>query len=68
VCHREIALMRRPDRRGEITFIDVAALRTACLVDQAAQLALLCLGRWSRPIGSRSLCGHVAYYSAAAAT
>ena len=40
LCTREIALMRRLDRRGAITFIDVAD-RTdpACPVDRATLLA-----------------------------
>jgi predicted DCC family thiol-disulfide oxidoreductase YuxK len=39
LCLREIALMRRLDRRGSITFIDVAAgADPSCPVDQAQVL------------------------------
>lgn len=40
LCLREIALMRRLDRRGRIAFIDVAAgADPACPIDRAALLA-----------------------------
>ncbi|MCX9148702.1 thiol-disulfide oxidoreductase DCC family protein [Erythrobacter sp. WG] len=40
LCTREIALMRRLDRRGRITFIDVATgADPSCPVDRAALLA-----------------------------
>lgn len=39
LCRREIALMRRLDRRGRIAFIDVAAPDSACPIDRAALLA-----------------------------
>ncbi|MET0270059.1 MAG: DUF393 domain-containing protein [Sphingomonas sp.] len=38
LCRREIALMRRLDRRGRITFIDVTG-PAACPLDRAALLA-----------------------------
>jgi predicted DCC family thiol-disulfide oxidoreductase YuxK len=39
LCLREIALMRRLDWRGAITFIDVAQPDAACPLDRAALLA-----------------------------
>ncbi len=41
LCRREIAFMRRLDRRGAIDFVDVAAPHAApsCPVDRAALLA-----------------------------
>jgi len=40
LCSREIALMRRLDRRGAITFIDVAnGADPSCPIDRAALLA-----------------------------
>jgi predicted DCC family thiol-disulfide oxidoreductase YuxK len=39
LCRREIALMRRLDRRHAITFVDVAQEDTACPIDRAALLA-----------------------------
>ena len=40
LCLREIALMRRLDRRGNITFVDVAAgADPACPIDRAQLLA-----------------------------
>ncbi len=40
LCLREIALMRRLDRRGAITFVDVAAEGDpACAIDRAQLLA-----------------------------
>ena len=39
LCRREIALMRRLDRRRAITFLDVTRDDTACPIDRAALLA-----------------------------
>ena len=39
LCAREIALMRRLDRRGSITFVD--ATTDTCPIDRAAMLARL---------------------------
>jgi predicted DCC family thiol-disulfide oxidoreductase YuxK len=39
LCRREIALMRRLDRRRAIRFIDVARPETACPIDRTALLA-----------------------------
>lgn len=39
LCRREIALMRRLDRRHAIDFVDVASDDVACPVDRAALLA-----------------------------
>lgn len=39
LCQREIALMRRLDRRGAITFIDAGDPATAFPIDRAAMLA-----------------------------
>jgi predicted DCC family thiol-disulfide oxidoreductase YuxK len=40
ICRREIALMRRLDRRGAICFVDVTTTRpVACPIDRAALLA-----------------------------
>ena len=39
LCQREIALLRRLDRRGRIAFIDAADPQAACPLDQAALLA-----------------------------
>ena len=39
LCRREIALMRRLDRRGAITFTDVADGTSACPLDRADLLA-----------------------------
>jgi len=39
LCRREIAVMRRLDRRGAITFIDVADGKGACPIDRQALLA-----------------------------
>jgi len=39
LCRREIALMRRLDRRRAITFVDVAQDDATCPVDRAALLA-----------------------------
>jgi len=39
LCRREIALMRRLDRRGAIDFVDVSDGGGACPIDRAALLA-----------------------------
>jgi predicted DCC family thiol-disulfide oxidoreductase YuxK len=39
LCLREIALMRRLDKRGAITFVDVADENTTCPIDRATLLA-----------------------------
>jgi predicted DCC family thiol-disulfide oxidoreductase YuxK len=39
LCLREIAVMRRLDRRGRISFVDVAASDAVCPTDRAALLA-----------------------------
>lgn len=39
LCRREIALMRRLDRRGAIRFVDAADETAACPIDRAALLA-----------------------------
>ena len=39
LCRREIALMRRLDRRGAIRFVDVASGDASCPVDRATLLA-----------------------------
>ena len=39
LCRREIALMRRLDRRGAITFVDAAADDGLCPIDRADLLA-----------------------------
>ena len=39
LCRREIALMRRLDRRGAIRFVDVASEDATCPLDRAAMLA-----------------------------
>ena len=40
LCRREIALMRRLDRRGKIAFVDVMQLpEAACPIDRATMLA-----------------------------
>jgi predicted DCC family thiol-disulfide oxidoreductase YuxK len=39
LCRREIALMRRLDRRGAIAFTDVANGQSACPIDRADLLA-----------------------------
>ena len=39
LCLREIALMRRLDRRGAIDFIDIGAEGAACPIDPALLLA-----------------------------
>ncbi|SOC20314.1 thiol-disulfide oxidoreductase DCC family protein [Rhodobacter maris] len=39
LCQREIALMRRLDRRGAIRFVDLRASDAACPIDRAELLA-----------------------------
>ncbi len=39
LCRKEIALMRRLDRRGAIHFVDVATGEGACPIDRAELLA-----------------------------
>ena len=39
LCRREIAVMRRLDRRGAITFVDVGDPAAACPIDREAMLA-----------------------------
>jgi predicted DCC family thiol-disulfide oxidoreductase YuxK len=39
LCTREIALMRRLDRRGRLHFVDISDGTAACPVDRAAMLA-----------------------------
>jgi predicted DCC family thiol-disulfide oxidoreductase YuxK len=39
LCRREIALMRRLDRRGAITFVDASTSGTSCPIDRDAMLA-----------------------------
>ncbi len=39
LCRREIALMRRLDRRGAIRFVDVSDGTSACPIDRAELLA-----------------------------
>lgn len=39
LCRREIALMRRLDRRGAIAFVDVASDDATCPIDRRALLA-----------------------------
>lgn len=39
LCRREIAFMRRLDRRGRIDFVDVASEDTTCPLDRAELLA-----------------------------
>ena len=39
LCRREIALMRRLDRRGAITFVDASDGASACPLDRADLLA-----------------------------
>jgi predicted DCC family thiol-disulfide oxidoreductase YuxK len=57
LCRREIALMRRLDRRGSIDFIDVSsASPEACPVDRTALLA-----RFHANEGGRLLSGAAAF-------
>lgn len=39
LCRREIALMRRLDRRGAIRFVDVSDSQTSCPLDRETLLA-----------------------------
>ncbi|MDP3411477.1 thiol-disulfide oxidoreductase DCC family protein [Bosea sp. (in: a-proteobacteria)] len=39
LCRREIAAMKRLDRKGAITFLDVTSEDTACPIDRGALLA-----------------------------
>jgi predicted DCC family thiol-disulfide oxidoreductase YuxK len=39
LCRREIALMRRLDRRGAIHFVDASTAETQCPIDRTALLA-----------------------------
>jgi predicted DCC family thiol-disulfide oxidoreductase YuxK len=39
LCQREIAIMRRLDKRGAITFVDVASEATVCPINRANLLA-----------------------------
>lgn len=39
LCRREIALMRRLDRKGTITFIDASNRATICPIDRGQMLA-----------------------------
>lgn len=39
LCRREIALMRRLDRRGAITFVDAGDATLSCPIDRATLLA-----------------------------
>jgi predicted DCC family thiol-disulfide oxidoreductase YuxK len=41
LCRKEIALMRRLDRRGAIAFVDVAEPRSVCPIDRKTMLARL---------------------------
>ncbi|MGH1588285.1 thiol-disulfide oxidoreductase DCC family protein [Methylobacterium phyllosphaerae] len=56
LCRREIALMRRLDRRGAITFIDVAEDAGACPASRADMLA-----RFHAREGGRVLTGAAAF-------
>lgn len=39
ICAREIAVMRRLDRRGRVDFVDVSDAETSCPIDREALLA-----------------------------
>lgn len=56
LCVREIALMRRLDRRGAIAFIDVADGHSACPIDRAELLA-----RFHAREGGQMLSGAAAF-------
>jgi predicted DCC family thiol-disulfide oxidoreductase YuxK len=56
LCRREIALMRRLDRRGAIAFLDVAGPDAACPLDRATLLA-----RFHAREGGRMLSGAAAF-------
>lgn len=56
LCRREIALMRRLDRRGAIRFVDACDPATACPLDRAELLA-----RFHADEGGRLLSGAAAF-------
>lgn len=56
LCQREIALMRRLDRRGAIRFIDACDPQTTCPIDRADLLA-----RFHAQEGDRLLSGAAAF-------
>lgn len=56
LCRREIALMRRLDRRHAITFLDVTRDDTACPMDRTALLA-----RFHAQEDGRTLSGAAAF-------
>lgn len=56
LCTREIALMRRLDRRGAIRFVDACAPDATCPVDRAALLS-----RFHAEEGGRLLSGAAAF-------
>lgn len=56
LCSREIALMRRLDRRGAIRFVDACAPDASCPVDRAALLS-----RFHAEEGGRLLSGAAAF-------
>lgn len=56
LCTREIALMRRLDRRGAIRFVDACAPDAACPIDRAEILA-----RFHAQEGGRLLSGAAAF-------
>lgn len=56
LCTREIALMRRLDRRGAIAFVDIADASGTCPVDRAAALA-----RFHASEGGRIVSGAAAF-------
>ncbi|SDA09266.1 Protein of unknown function, DUF393 [Methylobacterium sp. UNC378MF] len=56
LCRREIALMRRLDRRGAITFVDVAEDASSCPASRADMLA-----RFHAREGGRIVTGAAAF-------
>jgi len=58
LCLREIGLMRRLDRRGAISFLDIG--------DSAARTVSCAGRRWAIVAWRGGLCGHVARHSTAA--
>nr|WP_294519134.1 DUF393 domain-containing protein [uncultured Rhodopila sp.] len=56
LCSREIALMRRLDRRGAINFIDIAGGDSVCPVDRSALLE-----RFHAREGGKMLSGAAAF-------
>ncbi|MEG3170652.1 DUF393 domain-containing protein [Sphingomonas sp. ZB1N12] len=56
LCRREIALMRRLDRRGAIDFVDASNGETSCPIDRSAMLA-----RFHAREGDRMLSGAAAF-------